>query len=132
MAETPTRPSAFRGTDGTLYQYANVTRVHGDDSIVVVYSGPGDNAHLTHGFHDLDIGCEWRRRPHCCTTNKANFFGVMAYDRTWFANNVCAVTFSAHGYPVILALVPPIMGNRQTERRTSPRIRPEALSVDMC
>jgi len=104
--------------NGTYINYANVTRVHEDDSIVVkYYDGPGDNAlNISRMAFSLtwDIGCEYGGGVHCSHgPNKANFFGVMAYDRTWFANNVYAVTFGGgfmNNPGRYLALVPPING----------------------
>ena len=40
-----------------------------------------------------DIACEYGGGVHCSHgPNKANFFGVMAYDRTWFDHDRYAVT----------------------------------------
>ena len=104
--------------NGTYINYANVTRVHEDDSILVkYYEGDGDNAlNISRMAFSLtwDIGCEYGGGVHCSHgPNKANFFGVMAYDRTWFAHNVYAVTFGGgfmNNPGRYLALVPPING----------------------
>jgi hypothetical protein len=64
--------------------------------------------------YTVDFGCEYGGGVHCTSgPNKANFFGMMAYDRTWFANNVYAVTIGGgfmNNPGRYLALVPPING----------------------
>src|SRR3984893_12212433 len=65
--------------------YANVTRVHEDDSVEWKYfdargsGGAGVSKMAT--SVTWDIGCEYGGGVHCSHgPNKANFFGVMAYD----------------------------------------------------
>jgi hypothetical protein len=61
-----------------------------------------------------DIGCEYGGGVHCSHgPNKANFFGVMAYDRTWFDHDMYAVTIGGgfmNNPGRYLALLPPING----------------------
>ena len=98
--------------------YANVTRVHEDDSIVWKYfdargsGGAGVSKMAT--SVTWDIGCEYGGGVHCSHgPNKANFFGVMAYDRTWFDDDSYAVTIGGgfmNNPGRYLALLPPING----------------------
>ena len=61
-----------------------------------------------------DLGCEYGGGVHCSHgPNKANFFGVMAYNRMWFDHDLYAVTFGGgfmNNPGRYLALVPPING----------------------
>jgi hypothetical protein len=98
--------------------YANVTRVHEDDSVEWKYydargsGGAGVSKMAT--SVTWDIGCEYGGGVHCSHgPNKANFFGVMAYDRTWFEHDLYAVTFGGgfmNNPGRYLALLPPING----------------------
>jgi Putative beta-barrel porin-2, OmpL-like. bbp2/Carboxypeptidase regulatory-like domain len=98
--------------------YANVTRVHEDDSIEWKYfdargsGGAGVSKMAT--SVTWDIGCEYGGGVHCSHgPNKANFFGVMAYDRTWFDHDSYAVTIGGgfmNNPGRYLALLPPING----------------------
>jgi hypothetical protein len=98
--------------------YANVTRVHEDDSIEWKYfdargsGGAGVSKMAT--SVTWDIGCEYGGGVHCSHgPNKANFFGVMAYDRTWFDHDLYAVTIGGgfmNNPGRYLALLPPING----------------------
>jgi hypothetical protein len=98
--------------------YANVTRVHEDDSVEWKYfdargsGGAGVSKMATSVTWDL--GCEYGGGVHCSHgPNKANFFGVMAYDRTWFDHDLYAVTIGGgfmNNPGRYLALVPPING----------------------
>ena len=98
--------------------YANVTRVHEDDSVEWKYydargsGGPGVSKMAT--SVTWDIGCEYGGGVHCSHgPNKTNFFGVMAYDRTWFDHDLYAVTFGGgfmNNPGRYLALLPPING----------------------
>ena len=98
--------------------YANVTRVHEDDSIVWKYydargsGGAGVSKMAT--SVTWDIGCEYGGGVHCTHgPNKANFFGVMAYDRMWFNHDLYAVTIGGgfmNNPGRYLALLPPING----------------------
>lgn len=98
--------------------YANVTRVHEDDSVEWKYfdargsGGAGVSKMAT--SVTWDIGCEYGGGVHCSHgPNKANFFGVMAYDRTWFDHDRYAVTIGGgfmNNPGRYLALLPPING----------------------
>ncbi|HEY2275282.1 MAG TPA: TonB-dependent receptor [Steroidobacteraceae bacterium] len=97
--------------------YANVTRVHEDDSLLWKYyeakdSGPGLSRMAT--SITWDIGCEYGGGVHCASgPNKANFFGIMAYNRFWFDHDLYAVTLGGgfmNNPGRYLALLPPING----------------------
>ena len=98
--------------------YAHVTRIHEDDSIEWKYfdargsGGAGVSKMAT--SVTWDIGCEYGGGVHCSHgPNKANFFGVMAYDRTWFDHDLYAVTIGGgfmNNPGRYLALLPPING----------------------
>jgi len=47
-----------------------------------------------------------RRRPLLARPNKANFFGVMAYDRTWFDHDRYAVTIGGGFMTILVATWP--------------------------
>ena len=98
--------------------YANVQRVHEDDSIVwKYYDAKGLGGHgvsrMAMSF-TVDLGCEYGGGVSCTHgPNKANFFGMMGYDRTCFNNNLYAVTIGGgfmNNPGRYLALVPPING----------------------
>jgi hypothetical protein len=101
--------------------YAHVTRVHEDDSILWKYYDANSAAYdLGAGISKMalsltaDLGCEYGGGVYCSHgPNKANFFGVMFYDRTWFAHDRYAVTLGGgfmNNPGRYLALVPPING----------------------
>jgi hypothetical protein len=100
--------------------YADVTRVHEDDSILWKYWEPKDAGSAPFGISKKalsftwDIGCEYGGGVHCSSgPNKANFFGMMLYDRTWFDHDVYAVTLGGgfmNNPGRYLALLPPING----------------------
>jgi Putative beta-barrel porin-2, OmpL-like. bbp2 len=100
--------------------YRNVTRVHEDDSILWKYydakEDGGSGAVVSKKALSLtvDIGCEYGGGVHCSHgPNKANFFGMMLYDRTWFDHDLYAVTLGGgfmNNPGRYLALVPPING----------------------
>jgi putative OmpL-like beta-barrel porin-2/carboxypeptidase family protein len=104
--------------NGTFINYANVTRVHEDDSVEWKYydargnGGAGVSKMAT--SVTWDIGCEYGGGVHCSHgPNKANFFGIMAYDRTWFDHDLYAVTIGGgfmNNPGRYLALLPPING----------------------
>jgi Putative beta-barrel porin-2, OmpL-like. bbp2/Carboxypeptidase regulatory-like domain len=99
--------------------YAHVTRVHEDDSVVWKYydatSGAwlGPVSKLALSF-TVDIGCEYGGGVSCSHgPNKENFFGMMLYDRAWFDHDVYAVTLGGgfmNNPGRYLALLPPING----------------------
>jgi Putative beta-barrel porin-2, OmpL-like. bbp2/Carboxypeptidase regulatory-like domain len=116
-------PNAAAGAPnpgGTYVNYANVTRVHEDDSIEWKYYDAKDSDHTFAGISrmatsfTLDLGCEYGGGVHCSHgPNKANFFGMMLYDRTWFDHNLYAVTIGGgfmNNPGRYLALLPPING----------------------
>jgi hypothetical protein len=108
--------------NGRYINYANVTRVHEDDSILWKYydakQSPGQSTGKGVSKMALsltwDIGCEYGGGVSCSHgPNKANFFGVMLYDRTWFDHNLYAVTIGGgfmNNPGRYLALLPPING----------------------
>jgi hypothetical protein len=114
-------PNAATGApnpNAPYINYANVTRVHEDDSVEWKYydargsGGAGVSKMAT--SVTWDIGCEYGGGVHCSHgPNKANFFGVMAYDRTWFDHDRYAVTIGGgfmNNPGRYLALLPPITG----------------------
>ena len=113
----PNAPVGLPNPGGTYVNYAKVQRIHEDDSVVVKYyeaDGTGAGVSRMAASVTMDIGCEYGGGVHCTGgPNKANFFGLMAYDRTWFANNRYAVTIGGgfmNNPGRYLALVPPING----------------------
>jgi hypothetical protein len=114
-------PSAAAGSyvgAGSPVNYANVTRVHEDDSLLVKYydaKGQGGNGVSKMAFSlTWDFGCEYGGGVHCTKgPNKEEFLGVMLYDRTWFHNDLYAVTIGGgfmNNPGRYLALTPPING----------------------
>jgi hypothetical protein len=114
-------PSAAAGSyvgAGPPVNYANVTRVHEDDSLLVKYydaKGQGGNGVSKMAFSlTWDFGCEYGGGVHCTKgPNKEEFLGVMLYDRTWFHSDLYAVTVGGgfmNNPGRYLALTPPING----------------------
>jgi len=100
---------------GTYVNYADVTRIHEDDSVVwKYYESPAGVISRKALSFTVDLGCEYGGGVHCAhNPNKANFFGMMLYDRTWFDRNLYAVTLGGgfmNNPGRYLALVPPING----------------------
>ncbi len=107
---------------GTYVNYAHVQRVHEDDSVEWKYYDAAESSwiHMPFGISRMatsftwDVGCEYGGGVHCTRDpNKANFFGMMLYDRTWFDHNLYAVTLGGgfmNNPGRYLALVPPING----------------------
>ena len=103
---------------GPPVNYANVTRVHEDDSLLVKYyaaQGQGGNGVSKMAVSlTWDFGCEYGGGVHCTHgPNKEEFLGVMLYDRTWFHNDLYAVTVGGgfmNNPGRYLALTPPING----------------------
>jgi hypothetical protein len=98
---------------GTYVNYAHVTRVHEDDSVLWRYYNNPDTAISKMAMSlTVDLGCEYGGGVHCSRNpNKANFFGAMLYNRLWFAHNVYAVTLGGgfmNNPGRYLALTPPI------------------------
>jgi len=103
---------------GGPVDYSKVKRIHEDDSILVKYydaKGQGGAGVSKMAFSwTLDIGCEYGGGVTCSNgQNKENFFGSMFYDRTWFHNDLYAVTIGGgfmNNPGRYLALTPPING----------------------
>ncbi len=101
--------------NGTYVNYAHVTRVHEDDSVLWRYYNSPDTAITKMAMSlTVDFGCEYGGGVHCTSgPNKANFLGAMLYNRLWFDHNLYAVTLGGgfmNNPGRYLALVPPING----------------------
>ena len=103
---------------GPPVDWSRVTRVHEDDSVLVKYydaHGKGGAGVSKMAFSvTVDVGCEYGGGVSCSSgPNRESFFGAMAYDRTWFHNDLYAVTIGG-GFMSnpgrYLALTPPING----------------------
>jgi hypothetical protein len=103
---------------GPPVNWSRVTRIHEDDSILVKYydahgKGGAGVSKMAFSF-TADIGCEYGGGVHCTGgPNKENFLGMMFYDRTWFHNDLYAVTLGGgfmNNPGRYLALTPPING----------------------
>jgi Putative beta-barrel porin-2, OmpL-like. bbp2/Carboxypeptidase regulatory-like domain len=114
-------PNAAAGSyveAGPLVNYANVTRVHEDDSVLVKYydaHGQGGDGISKMAFSlTWDWGCEYGGGVHCTHgPNKEEFLGMMLYNRTWFHNDLYAITLGGgfmNNPGRYLALTPPING----------------------
>jgi hypothetical protein len=101
---------------GTYVNYAQVQRVHEDDSVLWRYYNQPTNIGISKMAMSftLDYGCEYGGGVHCTRNpNKANFLGAMLYNRIWFDRDLFAVTLGggAMNNPGrYLALLPPING----------------------
>jgi hypothetical protein len=103
---------------GPAVDWSRVKRIHEDDSLLVKYydakgkSGAGISK-MAFSW-TVDIGCEYGGGVSCSNgQNKENFFGSMFYDRTWFHNDLYAVTIGGgfmNNPGRYLALAPPING----------------------
>jgi hypothetical protein len=108
---------SYVGAGGPV-DWSRVKRIHEDDSIEVKYydaHGKGGNGVSRMAFsYTVDIGCEYGGGVTCSNgQNKENFFGMMLYDRTWFHDNLYAVTLGGgfmNNPGRYLALTPPING----------------------
>ncbi|MGO9635758.1 MAG: TonB-dependent receptor [Steroidobacteraceae bacterium] len=103
---------------GPPVNWSKVTRIHEDDSILVKYydahgRGGAGVSKMAFSF-TADIGCEYGGGVHCTGgPNKENFVGAMLYDRTWFHNDLYAITLGGgfmNNPGRYLALTPPING----------------------
>ena len=111
-------PSGSYVGGGPPVNWSKVTRVHEDDSILVKYydaHGKGGTGVSKMAFSlTADLGCEYGGGVSCTGgKNKESFFGIMAYDRTWFNNDLYAITFGGgfmNNPGRYLALTPPING----------------------
>jgi hypothetical protein len=114
----PNAPIGSPNPNAPYINYANVERVHEDDSVLVKYydaRGQGGRGVSKMAVSlTWDIGCEYGGGVNCWHgPNKANFFGVMGYNRMWFDHDVYAVTIGGgfmNNPGRYLALVPPING----------------------
>jgi Putative beta-barrel porin-2, OmpL-like. bbp2/Carboxypeptidase regulatory-like domain len=108
---------SFVGAGGPV-DWSRVKRIHEDDSIEVKYydaHGTGGDGVSKMAFsYTVDLGCEYGGGVTCSNgQNKENFFGMMLYDRTWFHNDLYAVTLGGgfmNNPGRYLALTPPING----------------------
>jgi hypothetical protein len=98
--------------------WSRVQRVHEDDSVLVkYYDAKGQNGHGVSRMAfswTVDVGCEYGGGVSCTGgPNKESFLGSMFYDRTWWDNNLYALTIGG-GFMTnpgrYLALTPPING----------------------
>jgi putative OmpL-like beta-barrel porin-2/carboxypeptidase family protein len=114
----PRAPAGSFVGAGPLIDYSRVKRIHEDDSVLVKYydaHGMGGNGVSKMAFsYTVDIGCQYGGGINCTHgPNKDNFFGMMLYDRTWFHNDLYAVTLGGgfmNNPGRYLALTPPING----------------------
>jgi hypothetical protein len=103
---------------GKPIDYSKVKRIHEDDSVLVKYydarGNGGDGVSKMAFSYTVDIGCQYGGGITCTNgQNKDNFFGMMLYDRTWFHNDLYAVTIGGgfmNNPGRYLALTPPING----------------------
>jgi hypothetical protein len=108
---------SYVGAGGPV-DWSRVKRIHEDDSIEVKYydaRGQGGSGVSKMAFsYTVDLGCEYGGGVTCSNgQNKENFFGMMLYDRTWFHNDLYAVTLGGgfmNNPGRYLALTPPING----------------------
>jgi hypothetical protein len=114
----PNAPAGTLVNAGPPIDYSKVKRIHEDDSIVLKYydaHGDGGAGVSKMAFsYTVDIGCQYGGGINCTHgPNKDNFFGMMLYDRTWFHNDLYAVTIGGgfmNNPGRYLALTPPING----------------------
>jgi hypothetical protein len=114
----PSAPAGSFVGAGKPINYSQVKRIHEDDSILVKYydaRGTGGAGVSKMAFsYTVDIGCQYGGGITCTGgQNKDNFFGMMLYDRTWFHNDLYAVTIGSgfmNNPGRYLALTPPING----------------------
>ena len=103
---------------GAPIDWSKVKRIHEDDSLLVKYydaKGKGGAGISKMAFSwTVDIGCEYGGGVTCSNgQNKANFFGSMFYNRTWFNHDLYAITIGGgfmNNPGRYLALTPPING----------------------
>ena len=115
---SPNAPAGSLVGAGKPIDYSRVKRIHEDDSILVKYydaRGTGGAGVSKMAFsYTVDIGCQYGGGITCTGgQNKDNFFGMMLYDRTWFHNDLYAVTIGGgfmNNPGRYLALTPPING----------------------
>ena len=108
---------SYVGAGGPV-DWSRVKRIHEDDSIEVKYydaQGKGGDGVSKMAFsYTVDIGCEYGGGVTCSSgKNKESFLGMMLYDRTWFHDDLYAVTVGGgfmNNPGRYLALTPPING----------------------
>ena len=108
---------SYVGAGGPV-DWSRVKRIHEDDSIEVKYydaRGKGGDGVSKMAFsYTVDIGCEYGGGVTCSSgKNKESFLGMMLYDRTWFHDDLYAVTVGGgfmNNPGRYLALTPPING----------------------
>ena len=114
-------PNASAGSlvgAGAPIDWSRVKRIHEDDSLLVKYydaKGKGGKGISKMAFSwTVDVGCEYGGGVTCSNgQNKANFFGSMFYNRTWFNHDLYAITIGGgfmNNPGRYLALTPPING----------------------
>jgi hypothetical protein len=102
--------------NGTAINWAKVQRFHEDDSFLYkFYDHPKNDGISKIGASvTWDFGCEYGGGVNCLKgPNKANFFGIMEYNRFWFGQNHYAVTVGGGMMTNpgrYLTLLPPING----------------------
>ena len=103
--------------DGPPIDYSKVERFHEDDSVLwKYYENPQGNLGISRMALSvtMDFGCEYGGGVNCSKgPNKANFFGIMAYNRVWFHHNLYALTLGGGmmtNQGRYLTLTPPING----------------------
>jgi hypothetical protein len=113
----PNAPIGLPNPGAPYINYAHVTRVHEDDSVLVkYYDGGGEGRGISRAAFSLtvDLGCEYGGGVHCSHgPNKANFFGAMLYNRIWWDHNRLAATLGGgfmNNPGRYLTLLPPING----------------------
>jgi hypothetical protein len=114
----PNAPAGSLVGAGPPINYSQVKRIHEDDSVVWKYYDArgmgGDGVSKMAMSYTVDIGCQYGGGINCTHgPNKDNFFGMMLYDRTWFHNDLYAVTIGGgfmNNPGRYLALTPPING----------------------
>lgn len=108
--------SAALPFNGPAINWAKVQRFHEDDSILYKFYDHGDRAGISKIATSItvDFGCEYGGGVNCLKgPNKANFFGIMDYNRFWFDHNIFALTVGGGMMTNpgrYLTLLPPING----------------------
>jgi hypothetical protein len=85
---------SVRNSDKVPVSGATITAVTADGGIIRATLSGSDGVSKMAFSITADIGCEYGDGVTCSNgPNKENFFGMMGYDRTWFHNDLYAVTF---------------------------------------
>ncbi len=102
--------------DGAAINWSKVQRFHEDDSFLYKFFDRPKNDGISKVAMSVtwDFGCEYGGGVNCLHgPNKANFFGIMEYNRFWFDHNLYAVTVGGGMMTNpgrYLTLLPPING----------------------